>query len=389
MKDHEFVAPWALWALSAYGKSEEEARALARPQGFGEPPHRYAMKAAGVTRNVKGLSLAARLRYFKLLGAAADFAAAKADMLDWYKAEAEAHYGIETNCPEPHRSFYYHVMVVARQVAVESGDRQLLAASAAHWGAERTLLEALDGPGGVFGACFRSEPRDSVPDFGQCDWVLGYLRGRAPRGARLAAEKGLAALGAPGWCPSGAPLRLGTPIRRVEWPGQLVTTELDPAQMPGFVIAPVLWTAVDPSTGARTPRREGRPPVLPGTPQVTIIGGEWRGPAIEGSAPEEPQPSPPPEPPVSVPGPGPAPIIPGDGGPAAAELQAIATGIAGLRLARSQHPLQNRLVAELRAAPPLDRPAREIAAEVATFGIGPGQAQHKDWRALIARLEAL
>jgi hypothetical protein len=26
---------------------------------------------------------------------------------------------------------------------------------------------------------------------------------------------------------------------------------------------------------------------------------------------------------------------------------------------------------------------------VATFGIGPGQAQHKDWRALIARLEAL
>src|ERR1700724_2515039 len=138
MKDHEFVAPWALWALSTFGKAEEEARALARPQGFGEPPHRYAMKAAGVTRNVKGLSLAARLRYFKLLGDAAGFAAAKADMLEWYKAEAEAHYGIETNCPEPHRSFYYHVMVVARQVAVESGDRQLLAASAAHWGAERT-----------------------------------------------------------------------------------------------------------------------------------------------------------------------------------------------------------------------------------------------------------
>src|SRR5258708_23914891 len=208
MNDHEFVAPWALWALSTFGKSEAEAGALPRPQGFGEPPHKYAVKAAGVTRNVKGLSLAARLRYLQLLGNAADFAVAKTEMLDWYKAEAEARFGIETNCPEPHRSFYYDVMVVARQVAVESGDRELLAASAGNWGAERTLLEALDGPGGIFGACFRSEPRDSVPDFGQCDWVLGYLRGRPPRAARPPGARGPAGLGAPGWCPGRPPLGL-------------------------------------------------------------------------------------------------------------------------------------------------------------------------------------
>jgi hypothetical protein len=129
--------------------------------------------------------------------------------------------------------------------------------------------------------------------------------------------------------------------------------------------------------------------VLPGTPQVTIIGGGWRGPAIEGSPPEPLQPSPLPDTTVLTPGPEPAPAIPGDGGPAAAELQALAAGIAGLRLARSQHSLQSRLVAELRAAPPLGRPAREIAAEAATFGIGPGQAQYQVWRSLIDRLEAL
>src|ERR1700694_3357067 len=98
MKDHEYVAPWALWALSTFAKSEVDARALPRPQGFGEPPNQYAMKAPGVTRNVKGLSLSARLRYFQLLGNPSDFDAAKEGMLDWYQAEAEAHYGIETNC---------------------------------------------------------------------------------------------------------------------------------------------------------------------------------------------------------------------------------------------------------------------------------------------------
>src|SRR5262249_26688730 len=75
-------------------------------------------------------------------------------------------------------------------------------------------------------------------------------------------------------------------------------------------------------------------------------------------------------------------------GDLAARLAAIADGVAALRLALSQQPLQSAIVAELRRGV-LDRPAAAIADDVASFGIGAGQAQAPAWRQLIAEIRQL
>jgi hypothetical protein len=58
--------------------------------------------------------------------------------------------------------------------------------------------------------------------------------------------------------------------------------------------------------------------------------------------------------------------------------------VATLKLARAQIPQQNQIVAELRAGP--TRPLAEIAAAVAVFGIGEGQAQAPLWHGIVERL---
>jgi hypothetical protein len=70
-----------------------------------------------------------------------------------------------------------------------------------------------------------------------------------------------------------------------------------------------------------------------------------------------------------------------------AALQAIAGDVAKLALARSQTALQNSIVSELRAGP--TRPRAEIAAAVAGFAIGEGQAQAPLWRSIVERLRRL
>ncbi len=286
-KTHEYVAPWVLQGLAAFPLSTARTRALPPPAGLPagsekQPPLLVPMDKHGETRNVKGLSAAARYWYFFTHnGSASEQLGAERDVLAWLKAEAEGHYGPETNCPEPHRSFYYQIVLLMRQVAVRLRHVQIAAECALWLGAERTMLEALDGPGGVWGACFRADPKSAI-NFDQATWMLEYMRGKLKLRPRLPAEVAMAALGPAHWVPAGAPLKLGTPIRVRLWPGKLKTTELDQAQL-SVAPFPVVWTSLDlttsPAAGER--RSVGRPggapvPVGDGTPQETVLGGAWR-----------------------------------------------------------------------------------------------------------------
>lgn len=90
--------------------------------------------------------------------------------------------------------------------------------------------------------------------------------------------------------------------------------------------------------------------------------------------------APQPAPPAPSPSPAPEPADP-------AELNAIADEVARLVLARDQRGLQRAIVNELRTGG--RRPPAEIADDVASFGIGEGQAQAPLWRQIVERLRAL
>jgi hypothetical protein len=282
MKTDELVGPWVALGLSAFKLSASRARALPPPPGLpAGPPARVPLGAHAETRNVEGLSAAARLWYFHVRNSSPSMAGAVVDALAWLGAEAQGHQGPETNCPEPHRTYYYNAAILMRQVAVQLNHPALLAATAAWLGAERTLLEALDGPGGVWGACMRADPKSAI-NFDQSTWMLEYMRGRLRLRPRLPAEVAMAALGPAHWVLAGVPLKLGTPIRVRVWPSKLKTTELDQAQL-SVAPFPVVWTSLDlttsPASGQR--RDAGRPggaavPVGDGAPQETVLGGTFK-----------------------------------------------------------------------------------------------------------------
>jgi hypothetical protein len=67
------------------------------------------------------------------------------------------------------------------------------------------------------------------------------------------------------------------------------------------------------------------------------------------------------------------------------DLGAVAGIVESLSLGNRDKPLQARLVSELRSAS--HRPLPEIAADLASFGIGPGQAQAEPWKKAIEILK--
>ncbi len=69
------------------------------------------------------------------------------------------------------------------------------------------------------------------------------------------------------------------------------------------------------------------------------------------------------------------------------DLARAAALIAGLQLPKLQKPLQAEIVAQLQVLPS-DADLTAIAAQVKTFGIGPGQPQAVQWREAIAILES-
>lgn len=154
------------------------------------------------------------------------------------------------------------------------------------------------------------------------------------------------------------------------------------------------WDAPGQTPGPRPPSPAHTPPgPEPGpTPPPEPAPEPEPRPEPAPPEPEPPDPAPRPAPPEPAPGPrpepapGPAPQpAPGPPPPDRAALGALADDVARLVLARSQRPLQNRLVEELRAGP--RRPLPEIATDVASFSIGAGQAQAPLWRSILDRLQ--
>lgn len=304
MKYHEMLQPWAWWGVGAFRENPGAALAAlppALPQDLrGKPPIRLSVGSRGTTRNVVGMSaaisafcaglpVAVRPFYLQSL----TWANAKADLLALFAAERKAHLGNECGCPAPHREFHLSWMVLARMVAVESRDADLLVETRDHWGRDIALMKVCSNPGGEV---WMPGHRDKgAPDH---QLSTAFLRRLAIPGALPPSHeasvhpiyRGLLALLAVDNL--GAVLRpdlpnLLYPLRIREWPGVVKTIEMDPAAAKDADSPdPVSWTAQwvndKNDLGRAWPTT---PPVPPGRDSMIIVGGSWTGPGVDGATP--------------------------------------------------------------------------------------------------------
>ena len=371
MKNHEPAAAWVAWSLQVFRMTPAQAGAVPLPDAkFGsEPPH-FLVGQHDNTRNIEGMACAARAMFFFLLGTPQQFLEAKQELLALYAAEVLAHWGIETRAPAPHSFFYYMWMVVARQVAVMTGDAELLATTRDHWSAELALLRfCWTAQGGVWCPCERAV---GDPNHDEATWVLLFLDGHQPgtqqlQNAKTPEQRGLEQLGT-GWTVPAPLPRLATPLRRQDWPDGSVTIEFDTSQFPSFVETPVVWTRIT-AGGEKTFGRQGSvAPAGPGAPMaVAVAGGEWQGQPVTAG-----------------------PVPPVQGSPMITELASLAASVKSLVLAKSEHHEQAAVIAAL-TGPPIPSPAalEELANVVAGFGIGNAQPQKKVQDAIVTRLRLL